>query len=45
MDVRIFVGQARGRYPVVLTLYTLQGKMQNLNEVVRRTWGNVDYLD
>jgi hypothetical protein len=45
MDVRLFVGQASGHYPVVLTLYTMQGKMQNLDEVVRRTWGNLAYLD
>ncbi len=44
MDVRIFVGQASGRYPVVLTMYTMQGKMTHLNEVVRRAWGNLAYL-
>ena len=44
MDVRIFVGQTSGRFPVVLTLYTLQGKMRNLDEVVRRMWGNLAYL-
>lgn len=44
MDVRVFVGQQAGRFPVALSLYTLQGKMPNLNEVVRRSWGNVTYL-
>lgn len=43
MDVRIFVGQAPGKYPVVLTVYTLQGKMGNLSEVIRRSWENVAY--
>lgn len=45
MDVRLFVGQASGRYPVVLNMYTMRGKMVHLNEVVRRSWGNLAYLD
>lgn len=45
VDVKLFVGRKPGRFPVVLTAYTLQGKMQHLAEVLRRAWGNVDYLD
>jgi hypothetical protein len=45
MDVRLFVGRASGRYPVVLTMYTMRGKMVHLNEVVRRGWGNLAYMD
>jgi hypothetical protein len=44
MDVRIFVGQAAGKFPVVLCIYTLQGKMGQLGEVIRRGWGRVNYL-
>lgn len=44
MDVRIFVGQKSGRFPVVMSVYTLQGKLTQLSEVIRRGWGNVSYL-
>lgn len=44
MDARVFVGQRSGRFPVVMSIYTLQGKMVHLAEVVRRGWGNVGYL-
>lgn len=44
MDVRVFVGQQTGRFPVVMSLYTLQGKMPHLGEVIRRGWGHVAYL-
>jgi hypothetical protein len=44
IDVRIFVGHSSGRFPVALTVYTLEGKMGNLSEVVRRAWGKVAYL-
>ena len=44
MDVRVFVGQAPGRFPVALSVYTLAGKMGNLQEVVRRSWGKLAYL-
>lgn len=44
MDVRIFVGQAGGKFPVVLTVYTQSGKMAQLNEQIRRAWGKVRYL-
>ena len=43
-DVRIFFGLQIGRPPVVMTVYTLQGKMQHLEDVVRRSWDNVSYL-
>ncbi|WP_344762479.1 hypothetical protein [Actimicrobium antarcticum] len=44
MDVRIFVGQAPGTFPVALTVYTLQGKMRHLDESIRRGWGQLKYL-
>ena len=44
MDVKIFVGQANGKFPVALSIYTLEGKMVHLAEVVRHTWGNLAYL-
>lgn len=44
MDVRVFVGQSAGRFPVVLTLYTLRGKMHHLDEHVRRAWSRISYL-
>ena len=44
MDVKMFVGQSPGRYPVVMWIYTLEGKMSHLGEVVRRSWGRLKYL-
>ena len=44
MDVQIFVGQAPGKFPVALTVYTLKDKMVHLEEVIRRSWSNVQYL-
>lgn len=44
MDVKIFVGQASGKFPVVMTIYTQEGKMVHLNEQIRRAWGKVKYL-
>lgn len=44
MDVRVFVGQAPGKFPVALSVYTLRGKLNNLNEALRRGWGKVKYL-
>jgi hypothetical protein len=44
MDVKIFVGQAPGKFPVVMSIYTLQGKLHLLDEVLRRAWGKVRYL-
>jgi hypothetical protein len=44
MDVKVFVGQTSGRFPVALSLYTLKGKMGHLGEVLRRSWGQLAYL-
>lgn len=44
MDVRVFVGQEPGKYPVALNMYTVRGKMANLDEQRRRAWGNLRYL-
>lgn len=44
LDVQIFVGQAAQRFPVVLTIYTLRGKLPNLMEQRRRAWSKVQYL-
>jgi hypothetical protein len=44
MDVKIFVGQSEGRFPVILWIYTQQGKMDNLLEVIRRSWSKLTYL-
>ena len=44
MDVRIFVGQTSGKFPVALSIYTLEGKMGHLGEVLRRSWGQLRYL-
>lgn len=43
MDVKIFVGQASGKFPVALTVYTLQGKMTHLEQSIRRGWGRLNY--
>jgi ABC-type amino acid transport substrate-binding protein len=44
MDVAVFVGQAPGRFPVALSLYTIAGKMPHASEVLRRSWGRLSYL-
>ena len=44
MDVTVFVGQARGKFPVALSIYTLRGKIGTLNEQRRRAWGKLRYL-
>lgn len=44
MDVVVFVGQAPGKFPVALSVYTLRGKMGNLDEHRRRAWGKLKYL-
>jgi hypothetical protein len=43
-DVVVFVGQAPGRFPVALSLYTIAGKAQHAGEVLRRSWGRLSYL-
>lgn len=44
MAVLVFVGQADGRFPVALSLYTIAGKMAHTSEVLRRSWGRLAYL-
>ncbi|MRW90356.1 hypothetical protein GJ699_10195 [Duganella sp. FT80W] len=44
MDVTVFIGQAPGRFPVALTVYTLRGKSGTLTENRRRSWGKLKYL-
>ena len=44
MDVTVFVGQANGKFPVALSMYTLRGKMDTLSEQRRRSWGKLKYL-
>lgn len=44
LDVKVFVGQTPGRYPVALSVYTQQGKLDQLAEVLRRGWGQLKYL-
>jgi hypothetical protein len=44
MDVIIFVGQAPGKFPVALTIYTMRGKMDSLAEQRRRSWTKLAYL-
>jgi hypothetical protein len=44
MDVSIFIGQAPGRFPVSVTVYTLKGKMPLLSEVLRRSFAKLGYL-
>jgi len=43
-DVKIFIGKAKNRRPVLLQLYTIEGAMPDLTEHVRRSWGNISYL-
>lgn len=44
LDVKIFVGQQEGKYPVVAQIYTQAGKMADLQDVIRRCWSNITYL-
>jgi hypothetical protein len=44
LDVMMFVGQAPGKFPVVLNIYTLRGKMGSLVEHRRRAWTSLKYL-
>lgn len=45
VDVQIFVGQETGRFPVVLTMYTMRDKLPNLVEQRRRAWTKLTYLE
>ncbi|MEF7615662.1 hypothetical protein V4F39_17235 [Aquincola sp. MAHUQ-54] len=44
VDVRVFIGQSPGRLPVAMQAYTLRGKLDHLDEPIRRSWGKVKYL-
>ena len=44
MDVTVFVGQAPGKLPVALAIYTLRGKIGGLTEQRRRSWSKLKYL-
>lgn len=44
LDVMMFAGQAPGRFPVVLNICTLRGKMGSLVEHRRRAWTSLKYL-
>jgi hypothetical protein len=44
MDIVVFVGQARGNFPVALTVYTLRGKSGALTEQRRRSWSKLKSL-
>ena len=44
VDVKVFVGNKPGKGPVMLQIYTLEGKLSHLSEQIRRSWTNVKYL-
>lgn len=44
VDVTVFVGQAEGKFPVALSMYTLRDKMGSLSEQRRRSWTKLRYL-
>lgn len=44
VDVKVFVGNKPGKGPVMLQIYTLEGKLGHLSEQIRRSWTNVKYL-
>ena len=43
-DVKIFIGSKEDKGPVLLQLYTLEGKMSHLSEQIRRSWTNIRHL-
>lgn len=45
VDVKAFVGNKPGKGPVLLQLYTLEGKLPHVAEQVRRSWQHVKYLN
>lgn len=45
VDVKVFVGHTSGKGIVTMQIYTLPGKLSHLDEHVRRSWGNISYLD
>lgn len=44
LDVHIFVGQASGQFPVVMSLYTERGKIGQLSEQRQLAWSKLTYL-
>lgn len=44
VDVTVFVGQADGKFPVALSMYTIKDKMETLSEQRRRSWTKLRYL-
>ena len=45
VDVQVFIGQKPGKWPVMMQIYTLPGKLPHLSEQIRRAWTHVRYLD
>lgn len=41
VQVKVFVGQAPGRSPVAMQVYTLRGKLAHLSEPIRRAWNHI----
>ena len=44
-DVTVFLGKSDGKGPVLLQAYTLAGKRSHITEQLRRSWGNINYLN
>lgn len=44
VDVRMFLGKAEDKPPVLLQAYTLAGHIDSISEHIRRSWSNVSYL-
>lgn len=44
LDVHVFLGQAPGKFPVLLTMYTERGKMAKVNAHRQAAWSKVAYL-
>lgn len=44
VDVKIFTGRALNKGPITMQAYTSQGKMNQISEQIRRSWGNTKYL-
>jgi hypothetical protein len=45
VDVRVFFGHVPGKPAVAMQVFAQAGKLASLNEQIRRSWGNVRYLD
>ena len=43
-DIKVFLGFAEGKGPVLLQVITLKGKMPHLQGSLTRSWGNIRYL-